>query len=371
MNKSQFINYIENPYLLGDTATKELDRLLVEYPFFQTAHLLHLKSLYASNSIHYNHQLKVASAYVSDRVVLSNLINANYSKSNQVAPLKTESANTIADLVLKSEQETEVNTNLNSGLESKLGKIIEDKFDELSTQLKKSTVETKVEIIETRSTENTISEVPTSEIDKVEEQPIKEAYTKPLKDIDLIYSINETDVNDTAEPNKIDAKKIDAVTTDYINKAIDASVEFELTKIIEEEKKKPVIQIDLSEKVEEIKTVELPKNLSFTDWLKQTNTKAKVHEAEKQQMLQLIDKFIHEEPRLKPKTEFFSSTNMAKKSVTLSDDIITETLAHVFVKQKNYPKAIYAYEVLIERYPDKKEYFEKIIAEVRRASQNK
>src|SRR5262249_48082631 len=61
----------------------------------------------------------------------------------------------------------------------------------------------------------------------------------------------------------------------------------------------------------------------------------------------IIERFIREEPRIKPqKTSFYSPVNMAKKSVQESDEFITETLARIYAKQGNTSKAIRAYQKL-------------------------
>src|ERR1043166_8257163 len=51
-----------------------LDKLLRDFPYFQTAHLLYAKSLHNQNSIQYNNQLKLTAAYAADRRVLHRLI---------------------------------------------------------------------------------------------------------------------------------------------------------------------------------------------------------------------------------------------------------------------------------------------------------
>ena len=58
---------------------------------------------------------------------------------------------------------------------------------------------------------------------------------------------------------------------------------------------------------------------------------------------ELLDKFIADEPRMsKPKQEFFSPTKKAKESLEENGDLITETLAKIYVLQKKYSKAIEA-----------------------------
>jgi hypothetical protein len=82
---------------------------------------------------------------------------------------------------------------------------------------------------------------------------------------------------------------------------------------------------------------------------------------------QILDRFIREEPRIKPnKNKFYNPVNMAKQSVQESDEFITETLARIYVKQGNLSKAIRAYQKLSLKFPEKSTYFAALIEELKR-----
>lgn len=49
--------------------------------------------------------------------------------------------------------------------------------------------------------------------------------------------------------------------------------------------------------------------------------------------------------------------NVIEKSTTEDDELITETLANIYLQQKNYEKAIHAFEKLRLKYPGKSVYF--------------
>jgi hypothetical protein len=74
MNTQQLIGWMKEPSSLGKEAGAQLDTLTQTFPYFQTAHLLYIKSLHNENSFLYNNQLKVTAAYATNRKVLYELI---------------------------------------------------------------------------------------------------------------------------------------------------------------------------------------------------------------------------------------------------------------------------------------------------------
>jgi len=75
MNRQQFIDYIKFPDKLNADSAIQLEKLVKEYPYCQTADILFTLNLYKENHFKFNDQLKLASAYVCDRKVLKELIN--------------------------------------------------------------------------------------------------------------------------------------------------------------------------------------------------------------------------------------------------------------------------------------------------------
>lgn len=73
---------------------------------------------------------------------------------------------------------------------------------------------------------------------------------------------------------------------------------------------------------------------------------------------ELIDKFIAENPSIsKPKAEFYNPISVAQNSITDKGDIVSETLAKIYVKQGYFDKAISIYEKLSLNNPEKSIYF--------------
>lgn len=84
----------------------------------------------------------------------------------------------------------------------------------------------------------------------------------------------------------------------------------------------------------------------------------------------IIEKFIQEDPHIKPIQENSPITeNKARKSTELPDELITETLAQIYIGQKLYSKAVLAYEKLSLKFPKKSAYFASLIQKLKSDNQ--
>ena len=192
----------------------------------------------------------------------------------------------------------------------------------------------------------------------IEEKPATDE-SQEIEDIEISNPIESTVIQ--IEPEIKVVEEIDPLEKNYISAAVSSSYLLEAENVISEEK------------VEKEKPIEEPKEIkpafnedvahSFKDWLLhlkgdeisndeiKTTTKKKIH-------LDVIDKFIQEDPQIKPKkSEFYSPINMARLSVVDDSDMVSETLALIYVEQGNYSNAINTYQKLSLKNPEKRSYF--------------
>ena len=86
---------------------------------------------------------------------------------------------------------------------------------------------------------------------------------------------------------------------------------------------------------------------------------------------ELIDKFILENPSIsRPKAEFYNPISMAQNSIIDKGDIVSETLAKIYLKQGYFDKAIEIYNKLSLRIPEKSIYFAAQIEKIQESQTN-
>ncbi len=87
----------------------------------------------------------------------------------------------------------------------------------------------------------------------------------------------------------------------------------------------------------------------------------------KERQWELIDDFIREDPRIRPEPAYEEEPeDISEKSVENHEGFMTETLARIYLNQKNYKKAIVIYEKLSLKYPEKSTYFASQIEQIKK-----
>ena len=100
---------------------------------------------------------------------------------------------------------------------------------------------------------------------------------------------------------------------------------------------------------------------SFLDWFDIIDDN--VPKVEKK--LDLIDQFIKNSPKIEFSQEKKSDPDVIIEA-KIKDELITETLAKIYVAQKKFNKAIKAYEILSLKYPKKSSFFADQIIDIKK-----
>ena len=306
MNVQDFTYLLQNPdKVVNPIQTKQLEDVLEEYPYFQTARALHLKGLRNLNSFKYNNALKKTAAYTTDRDVLFDFITS-----------KDFLQNTIADTI--------------SGKTPRSNKVEKAQEEKISD-----------------------TEEPVVMIDDSQDRPLPQ----DLSDADHI-----------------------------LDPQLFISKDPEIDKALKAERKKAEKELEIGQPLPFTKQ----EKHSFSEWLQLASSKkiernqeqAVKNESQEEEVdfplekevikkkkFELIDRFIENNPKIAPASSTTKRINI-KESIKLDkNELMTETLAKVYLEQKKYKKAIQAYKILSLKYPEKSGFFADRIKAVEKIQQ--
>ena len=88
MTTTDFTYLLNHPEAITEQQTMELERILSEFPYFQSARAIRLKGLYNQNSFMYNLKLKKTAAATTDRAVLFDFITSASFVGEAKSPFK-------------------------------------------------------------------------------------------------------------------------------------------------------------------------------------------------------------------------------------------------------------------------------------------
>ncbi|MFI5219532.1 MAG: tetratricopeptide repeat protein [Bacteroidia bacterium] len=315
MQKEKFISLLASPFPVNEKAVDEVREITEIFPYFQTAQILYAKLLKESHSIHFDSQLKAAAAYATDRKKLYELIEKTF--PDKVLEAVTESIDDDKN-VLEAVSELNAEPKIVPEPITSLEEIIRQRLEEIE-----------------------------KEKNKIEEPVFSDAEIQPA----VSYNIEEYFTPETP-PDKSTAAAVQE------------------TENISEPKLKEEIKASFTGHEHETN--------SFLQWLsyskpvvKETKTGKPEEPIQKEPRVpvnEIIDKFIEEEPRIAPaKAAFYSPVNMARQSVEEQDDLVSPTLAQIYLAQGNSQKAIETYQRLILLYPEKSAFFAAQIEKIARA----
>ncbi len=115
-------------------------------------------------------------------------------------------------------------------------------------------------------------------------------------------------------------------------------------------------------------TKETPlENRVFSEWARYLKSKKTTEkQPEIAAKFELIDAFLAKQNKIVPDKNVENTEDLSEKSWAAPEELMTETLAKVFVKQENYNKALEAYQILGLKYPEKNSFFANQIKEIKR-----
>ncbi|MBW1295502.1 hypothetical protein [Aquimarina litoralis] len=318
MNTKELTYLFQNPSLINKEQNENLEKILREFPYFQSVRALVLKGLKQTEDFRYNQELKTTAAYTSDREVLFDFITSNLFDSTTTEALEKKDNKEI-DVVDPQEikvlsrisMDDAVAMNMEEAEEVLDPSLFSSKEEPTSKNI--SIVETIIEQSEKNDTQEELTKEKSGEVETPSETPLE--INKPL-------DFNKKESHSFAEWLKLTATH-------------------------------PIDRASNPETKEEDQPTENEKS---------SGQEHKFH---------LIDEFIANNPKIKPAEKNAPSRNLANEHMVAPDELMTETLARVYLAQKKYKKAIQAYKILILKNPEKSGFFADQIRAIKKLQENK
>jgi len=145
-------------------------------------------------------------------------------------------------------------------------------------------------------------------------------------------------------------------------------LENERAKPLPDRKKEEPEPIPNKKKDEPEPIVDVPAMDTLIEEIKSTKKKIKPAGAKQKEQIEIIDQFIKTQPTIsRPKTNSpIPDNDLTEPSTHFGENIVSETLVEILLKQGKKEKAIEALKKLIWKFPQKKAYFAAQIEDLRK-----
>jgi tetratricopeptide (TPR) repeat protein len=304
VNKERF-NLLLKDYSNLDNQNKDLESLMLKFPYSQPVRMLNVKSSSSLSKKEYQQRIALAAFYTTDRNVLRSLIEkgkvpSDFGVRTVAPPIKKQVRPGIKQVeVVKKKAEVvkkkvaPVKKSPPSKIKAKASVPPITKLKQIDAEQLRKEVLANLELL----------------------QQTKAAFLKVAHiDSDPVKKIKITETKNTTAPKKVASKKVTkTVATASTAKSVKAS-----------------------------KSPRTKKN-------------------------ELIDKFIADEPSItRGKAVKEKQSDLSKASSELKEDLVSENLAIIYAKQGRANKAIEIYKKLIWKFPQKKASFAARIEELKK-----
>ena len=125
-------------------------------------------------------------------------------------------------------------------------------------------------------------------------------------------------------------------------------------------------------KKSQVKKKEAPVAMTYADWVIYS-AKGKINPKEKstslEEKISLIDTFLENRPKIPPVRQDQPKVDLSANNAFNKEELMTETLAKVYLQQKKFKKALYAYQILSLKYPEKNSFFANQIKKIKQLQQ--
>ncbi|WP_370227018.1 hypothetical protein [Mesoflavibacter sp.] len=294
MTTKDFIQILQQPQTVSQEQTNALSGIIEEFPYFQSARAVYLKGLKNKESFKYNQALKQTAAYTTDRSILFDFITSESFNQNEISDYIKQNTAYINNLDVTAE---DISVNKSVTFDDDLDTHIKATKEIINPELFQPKIE--------------IKEIAKFNKDEVETEDQKEKTPEKVLNIGKPLEFDKTETHSFNEWLKL-------TSFNPIERNEDTFIEEETNNTLESEPEQ---------------------------------------ESDRDKKFELIDKFIASNPKLEPAKTSGKKQNLAKDRMIQPEALMTETLARIYVEQKNYKKAIQSYKILSLKYPEKSGFF--------------
>ena len=298
MTTQDFIQILQQPQTVSNEQTDALSGIIEEFPYFQSARAVYLKGLKNKESFKYNQALKITAAYTTDRSILFDFITSESFNQNEISDYIKQNTAYINNLDVTAE---DISVNKSVTFDDDLDTHIKATKEIINPELFQPKIE--------------IKEIADFNKDEVETEDQKEKTPEKVLNIGKPLEFDKTETHSFNEWLKLTSFN----------------------------------PIERNEDTSEDTSIEEETN--------NTSESASEQESDRDKKFELIDKFIASNPKLEPAKTSGKKQNLAKDRMIQPEALMTETLARIYVEQKNYKKAIQSYKILSLKYPEKSGFF--------------
>lgn len=419
MNKTKFLELVKNPDTIEEKDLTKLDELISEHPYSQIFHILNVKGKKIHNKPDFEQSLNLAATYSYDRALLKSIVDGiNFvpetisdGLDTSVPVVEEKELDDVPDFSWIQEgadeddifiEDQDDHPSLGSDKEA-LGEDIFEEHHQTAESENQGPAETeetaKKELEGSDTADEEVSDHLESEPDSkstVETEAISETTADQDFETDSSTETETTKPEITTEPESDSKEGVESQSE--IESAPESESERETESKSESQSEPEGATISSDKDAEELATAtseddaskdqsseptepttdplqaeiaaegihaELMQNLSDLKEKRQnfekkpeTNGTAK----SQQEQTEIIDNFIKNSPvlsvpNLSADSEGVSQDDLSKSSTKFTDDIASENLAKIYVKQGKRKDAEKIYKKLMVKFPQKKAYF--------------
>ena len=311
MQLQELTYLLQHPEAVTASQVDALSSKINEYPYFQPLRALYLKGLKQKESYKYNNTLKITAAHTADRSVLFDYITSDVFNQNEISEQIKQNSESIKFIEVNAADDISVNKSVT--IDDALKEYIKATEGVLDPNLFKAKLIPKTDF----------------EAPKIEDSII-------AVDVKNITPEKKLNIGKPLEFGKSESHSF--------------SEWLKITSF------KPIVRDDNDDGIKVEAKNEAIENKASTSPLKGK--------------LAIIDKFINDNPKIKPVSDNAPKPKLINNEDALSDSLMTETLARIYLEQKNYDKAIQSYKILSLKYPEKSSFFANQIKLVKELKDN-